>query len=57
MEPSLLYPDCDFSIWFRSVSEDVVTEAPIEGIKTGTILGDTFHQMIIPTASSFRDHP
>jgi hypothetical protein len=35
MEKSLLYPDCDFSIWFRSVNENNTTEKPIEGRKIG----------------------
>jgi hypothetical protein len=35
MEKSLLYPDCDFSIWFRSVNENNITEKPIEGRKIG----------------------
>ncbi len=35
MENSLLYPDCDFAIWFRSANENHITEEPIEGKKTG----------------------
>ncbi len=35
METSPLYPDCDFGIWFRSVSEGYTTEQPIQGKKTG----------------------
>lgn len=35
MEVSALYPDCDFSIWFRSVNEDSTTVTPIQGRKTG----------------------
>ncbi|CAF2314857.1 unnamed protein product [Rotaria sp. Silwood2] len=37
MEKSLLYPDCDFTIWFRSVNEHNITEKPITGQKTGII--------------------
>ena len=35
MDKSILYPNCDFSIWFRSVNENNVTEKPMEGRKTG----------------------
>jgi hypothetical protein len=35
MEKSLLYPDCDFAIWFRSVNENNTTEKPVEGRITG----------------------
>ncbi|CAF0942936.1 unnamed protein product [Rotaria sordida] len=37
MEKPPLYPDCDFTIWFRSVNENNITEKPIEGRKTGII--------------------
>ncbi|CAF3334375.1 unnamed protein product [Rotaria socialis] len=37
MEKAALYPDCNFSIWFRSVNENNVTETPLEGRKTGVI--------------------
>ena len=37
MENSALYPDCDFGIWFRSVSEGHTTEQPIHGKQTGKI--------------------
>jgi hypothetical protein len=35
MDNSLLYPKCDFAIWFRSVNENNITEKPIEGKKLG----------------------
>lgn len=38
METALLYPDCDFSIWFRSVDEETTTEDPIEGHTTGMVI-------------------
>jgi hypothetical protein len=36
MDKSPLYPNCDFTIWFRSVNENNITMEPIEGKKTGT---------------------
>lgn len=35
MTKTHLYPDCDFTIWFRSVNERNTTEKPIEGRITG----------------------
>ncbi|CAF1013350.1 unnamed protein product [Adineta steineri] len=37
MEKSIIYPNCDFTIWFRSVNENNITEIPIEGKTTGII--------------------
>ncbi|CAF4451502.1 unnamed protein product, partial [Adineta steineri] len=34
MEKSIIYPNCDFTIWFRSVNENNITETPIEGKTT-----------------------
>ena len=51
MDNSVLYPHCDFNIWFRSVNEDNVTETPIEGHKIGkklTFLLLNFSIMNIP---------
>ncbi|CAF0916761.1 unnamed protein product [Adineta ricciae] len=37
MESSVLYPNCDFGIWFRSVDDTSTTDEPIVGKVTGTI--------------------
>lgn len=35
MDAAILYPNCDFGIWFRSVNENNTTAEPIEGKTTG----------------------